>query len=803
MISVASLITISMQLVLTRLLSFLFWTHVVYVIIGFALLGYGIASVFFILFEQRIRRWHPKRVLAWGFAAFGLFVPATLLACNLANLDTQLLLSGSRIALIMLLIAYAATCLPFAALGLLVVFLLEHNADRFSVMYFADLVGAALGVFLFLFLFGPLGALGMLALLAALGFLLLLWHRSFLPRVVLVVVPGLTLAAFLGTDLSPSHSKAISNLYDHQTYPNAELLYSKWDPVARVDVIDLKRDRPRDSYEYGVMETWRFPFLLLTSDGDAYTPILKDAWFDPARESSVFKEYFASDLQFVLGPKSPRTLIIGTGGGIDLRLAESWAPRSIDAVEINGSTIEALSGKFAAWSGNIYLRPNVRVHNEDGRSYVANARERFDVIHMFGVDTFASAAQGAYANAEAYLYTTDALRDYFSHLSEDGFVSIHRWFHFGRDERESLRLFVEAFHALRLEGIAHPSRHLLVVANRYSRWGQLLVSRRPIDAAMLTRARDYLRGWPHSAIWFAWDTLGTVDPENRFLQYAQAWENGRDREFVGQYPYDISPVTDDTPFFFKYYRLGGLFDRGGMAKAEHVQGYWPFLVFAAVFVQSLVLCLAFILGPLLLYRRAGLHLAGVWQVLAYFSCIGLGFIMIEIALMQSMSLLLGHPTYSIAVVLTAMLLAAGFGSFTTRGSHPPLRYLSVGAVGALSLLCAFATTKDMLVRMMLGQPFALRVAFAGLVSAAIAYFLGFFFPTGLKVARSLSPQFVPWAWGVNAGFTVVGSFGAIVVAMNIGFSHVFTLAAIIYIVATMSLVWLVRRSKSPTARTPS
>jgi hypothetical protein len=792
-IAAASFVTTALQLVLTRFLSFLFWTHVVYVVISFAMLGYGIASVAFVILEKRVRAAGVERVTAWTLAVFLLAVSATLLVCSLADLDTPRILVGSRKAIATLLAVYAVLCLPFAALGFLVIGILERNAERFATFYCADLMGAALGVVVFVSTFQLLGALGLLLVLCGAMYALLLVprHARRAPRALVLVVPALVFLAAFGLHFRPSRTKALFSAYDAATYPNARILSTDWNVVARVDVVDLKRVGGRQGYEYGLMDTWRFPSFLLTNDADAYTPIVLAEGLTRDKEEKIFEDYYASDLQFALSGPAPAVVVIGTGGGIDIRLAQSRGARHVDAVEVNGATVSAMKGPFAAASGGVYDAPNVTVHTRDGRSFLANEPRRFDVIHMFGVDTFAAAAQGAYANAESYLYTVDALKDYWRHLSPGGFVSIHRWFDFGPRERESLRLFVEALTALRELGVAEPHQHLLVVSNDYSRFGQLLMSERALDPALLAEARAKLRAWPHATVWYAPDMLHDTNPNNRFVQFADAWVGGNDRQFIADYAYDVSPVTDDSPFFFKYYRLRGLV-ASGPASADRVQGYWPFLVLGAVIAQSLVMCAIFIVGPLLLFRRDGLRVDGARWVLLYFACLGLGFMMIEIAMMQSMVLLLEHPTYSIAVVLTAMLLGAGVGSLVSgRPRFTDGRNVRVATAGVLILVLGFAATKAALARALLGHPLGVRIAFVAALSGGLAFFLGFFFPTGLRVAQAISPAFVPWAWGVNAGFTVVGSLGAIVIAMNAGFALVLVVAAVIYAVAAASLARLI------------
>ncbi|MET0384775.1 MAG: hypothetical protein ABW321_02390, partial [Polyangiales bacterium] len=273
---------------------------------------------------------------------------------------------------------------------------------------------------------------------------------------------------------------------------------------------------------------------------------------------------------------------------------------------------------------------------------------------------------------------------------------------------------------------------------------------------------------------------------------AHAFERGDEAAFFAKYPYDISPVYDDRPYFYQYYKPSRLFaawQENSALEGAPQHGYWPYVILGAVFVQGVVLVLLFVFAPLLRWRRDGLRVPQASRLALYFAALGAGYIMIELALMQKLALLLGDPIFSITIVLGSMLASTGLGSFLSeRWSRSPRAALQLLLAFVMVILLGLRLGLDPLVHACLGAPFLVRALVAVAICGVICVCLGQFFPLGLREIDDGARGFLPWAWSINGGFSVLGSIVTIVLAMAYGFSVVLALAAVVYAIGTLALL---------------
>lgn len=266
--------------------------------------------------------------------------------------------------------------------------------------------------------------------------------------------------------------------------------------------------------------------------------------------------------------------------------------------------------------------------------------------------------------------------------------------------------------------------------------------------------------------------------------------------FVASYPYDVSPSTDDMPFFFNYYRWSSLLDRLGDAlsfrDARHAdpthftyQTDFPVghMILFASMLQIMLLAAVAILLPLRKLAKEGLRTPGAIGYFAYFAALGLGFMLIEIALMQKLVIFLGHPTYALSVVLTSLLAAAGTGSLLSgRITEIRSRHVWLILAGIVGVVLMNVLAINFLLPAMLGQSLGVRIAIVILLLVPTGLVLGMPFPTGMRIVEARAPQLLPWGWAVNAFFSVFGSIFCIVLSMAIGFTNVLFVAIAVYVI---------------------
>ena len=503
---------------------------------------------------------------------------------------------------------------------------------------------------------------------------------------------------------------------------------------------------------WATSEAYRGPkpeTLWLKIDAEAGTPIVRfDGDFDSVRAI----QYDVTALAYTLR-KGARTAVIGPGGGRDVLTALSFGHGPVTGVEINPAIVEAVRDRFGEYAGGLYDRPDVRIVSAEGRSFLRRSEERYDIIQASLIDTWAATSAGAYVLSENNLYTREAFVDFLGRLSPEGILTMSRWFFKGRPI-ETLRLTGTALAALGEMGEEDPAAHVVVIKRSTWDWayrvgefrdgvGTLLVKRSPWvpgEVEHLRRLAEELR----FDVVYAPGLAGHPD----FERLARV---GPERMADG-YPVDIRPSTDDRPFFFFTLRpadaLRRLFGGGGDGIEQGVVQNNVRAVFVLVGLLVIVVALtgAFLAAPALVRRGESFPRSRESALfLVYFLALGLGYLLVEIPLVQRFILFLGHPVHALSVVLLAMLVGSGAGSFLS--ARLPAR--AFPAVIAL-VVVAVAGSAFLLPRLFvaaIGAPFPARVFLTIAALAPPAVLMGMPFPAGIRALGGARSGMVPWVWG--------------------------------------------------------
>lgn len=795
-----ALTAVCAQLLLALLLSLKAWSHMVYVVVGFALLGYGVGStVFLVRGAPKVR---VRTVLAFSFAFVGLALLAATFAVLRLPLELAMVTRGGGMSLIVL---YLAVALPFAGVGYATSYLFAADTRGIGRLYFWDLLGAATAAVLFL----PLATIGPwrgVAFLAALCGLACAW-LSLERRMIAVVLaaiscgvaglpePAVRIDASFGWEWIPGHFR--------EGIAWTQVARS-WHAMGRTDLhrIDLPEARARVIAESpGTFELPLEPsppFAYFTNNYRAGTPVFALSSAALAVAGSELRPFsVAMEVPYVL-VDAPKVLVIGAGGGRDVFTARVHGASSILGAEINpGTWREMVEGGWGwEYSGRLFGQEGIDIRNVDGSHLVkVQPEESVDLLVLNGVDTFAALATGEYSFAENYLYTREAVTDYLRVLSDSGIINFNRWMeHAGALPRESLRMFVMTLDALREIDPERPTDH--VILGRHGDWGILLVKKSRFTAEEEARVLDYFAAHDTAAVFAPFQSA--LDEKNFYSYYAAQLLAGKQAAFIAEYPADISPPTDDSPFFYKYYRYTSVPTWGPQGRPDHPgMGSAVFRVQGLIVRNTLAFIVLFILVPLLIFRRRGLQvLRPVARVpfVMFFGAIGLAYILVEITLMQWFTLALGSPLRSIPVTLASLLAATGVGSLCSSWLSQRLgsaRRAILCATGlALIALGAMSVAGGSVIEWAIGLSFGLRVATTAVLTAPIGFLLGVFFPLGLRSVGECERPTVAWAYGINSGFTVLGSTVSIVVAQFSGFSAVLGIAAALYVVACLCFWWM-------------
>ncbi len=770
-VSLVSASALLMEISLTRYFSFRLWYHYAFMIISIALLGLSSAAAFLALLRPRIASLAPNRLLSYGAWLAGASILAALPLLALLN-RAWVRESGSvgRLFLVMALY-WLVLFVPFFFAGCALSWSIETYADSIGRVYAYDLLGAALGCLIAVILlsrFHPEQSLAFAAALAmASSFLFFFSRQRAFHWMALAGALGLALAlgvglaggSLVGSRVTPSKGLA----QDLRSGGRVEA--TRPGIIGRVDVIAGETE----GFAWGLGPNFSGifpPQLAMRIDGDALTVMTRH---DGDFSKWSFTDYMPSTLPYVIGsPK--KVLVIGPGGGMDVVNGVERGAELVVGVEINGRIIELVQDEFDAFTGHIYNHPRVRIERSDGRNFVENSSERFDLIQLTLVDTFAAISSGALSLSEDFLYTREAFQAYLEALTPEGYLAL------GRTVFEGLSLTVLIDSVTRDSGL-ELGDHLFIADNP----GQLhslvlLFKNTPLTPEEVQRGVDFVQ---HAGLRLLW-APGEPPGEPRISGFLT--HPDRDR-YIRESSLDLVPETDDKPFYFRSSKWTALL-------GTHTAGRGNLLVILAV---SILFAVGFILVPLQVTAPSGLRQHG--RLLLYFAFIGLGFIVLEIGLLVKFSLFLGHPVRSLTVTLFSLLLFSGLGSRAsqrifettslTKGTLP--RRAMAPFVGIILLAVLAAYFLSALLSSWMGLALGLRVSLSILLIAPLGFLMGMPLPFGMTLLRDRGRSFVLWAWGLNGVASVVGSIGCVLLAHLAGYRGAFLVSAACYLAALLSL----------------
>jgi len=544
------------------------------------------------------------------------------------------------------------------------------------------------------------------------------------------------------------------------------LIYSRWSASSRVDLVEVE-DKKR--YVYGLGSRGVAPKILpkqkyILQDGSAGT-FVTDFSRNPESAEILNSSLYSLALKL---KERPRVFVIGVGGGHDIWASKINGASYTKGIELNKQILDMHHSVLYDYSKEIVDDLRIDLLNDEGRSALIRDSGKYDIIQMSGIDTWTSLASGAYVLAENYLYTVEAIRSMYNHLNDDGIISISRF----AKEMETLRILSNVYEAIKDFGKAPFDRSVACLYNGVFIMTTLVKKGEFTDEEL--------------------DKLNTIAAENGFFIYylpnktlnntVEKFVRCADKDkFIQSFPRDISPTPDDRPYFFNFTRWNNIFDSRKYLneKSSVSQGNPLFILGQLVF--STFLALFFIILPVFFFKQKGLDRTHMIRFLIYFAALGLGFIFIEISVMQKLVLFLGHPIYSITVTLFSMLVFTGIGSlcserwfksFTQRAWLVPL--------GLATLLGLFILFSPEMVQAWIVWPRAARIMVTIAILAPISLLLGIPFAYGIRLLNQFNPTLIPWAWAINGCLSVIGSVLTVVISMNFGFNMVLILSILIY-----------------------
>jgi spermidine synthase len=764
-LGLTSFAALLLELSLTRLFSVVLFYHFAFLAISIALLGLGAGGVFAYLLKNRLAR-SDTRTLA---ARLCLDSSIVVLFALEVVLHVPVTLSVSGRNFLHLTAIYISAALPFFLTGVQFSVVFARESRRIPRLYAADLSGGALAclavVPLLNWIGGPNTIVAAAALMAVAG---MIWAKPF--SLIRKLAVGLA-ALFLILIAANHSSRLIDVVYAKGILRDKSWVeFARWNALSRVEV-----DRQGQA-------------KAIVIDADASTYIMNcdlGHWHGSDWERNLMSAPPA--LANVLRPHGDFA-IIGPGGGVDVLRAVANGSPSVTGIEINpiiANTI--MRGRYAGYAQHLYERPEVHIHVTDGRSFLRSTPQHFDVVQMTLVDTWASTAAGAFALSENNLYTVEAFREYFEHLQPDGMIAITRWEF--RQPREALRVVSVAMDALHRLGVANPARNFIVA------------SQGPLDEdgipVVVLAKKTAFTAEEEAAVQ---DHLGKYDELNPIYLPSQLEKENQNPfadliasndpyRFAQSYAYNVSPVSDNAPFFFFTLKPAQILGPNGVEHGIDWKVNLGVLVLLLVLAISVIAVLAFLILPLALQTGHQSPLP-----LLYFVAVGLGYILVEIAFIQRFVLFLGHPTYALTVVIFLLMLSSGAGSLFSRRWLPSTKLAWMPLILVIVALLGNLFALPRVLPAWVGFDFGYRLVVCAMLLIPLGFVMGMPFPTGLRAlaGRSASElsmgvtsenNAVEWAWAMNAAASVLGSVLAMVIAIQFGLTAALACGVAAYLVA--------------------
>jgi hypothetical protein len=797
-IALLSFATLLLELSMTRVLSVANWYHFGFLVISTALLGFGVSGVTLSLWKWLRDKAPLDRTLAIISLLFGVLTLASFLAMQHIPFKPFQLLNDPRQFFYMLLY-YLMLATPFFCSGLAISLLLTRGGRAVHGLYAADMVGGGLACVAVCGTMPAFGGSGSVVVAAIFGAVAALAFNSFrLSRLTLIAsltTAGMLWLAFNAEQALPINvnpEKRLHPLFPQQGSP----IYTKWDSFSKVDVYQapsLDPSHPDPGF-----------YSIIIDGGSAGTGM--DDLSPSVRNYLTNSDYHPAGVAYV-GKTKPKVLIIGSGAGREVLEALYYGASSITAVEVNPITTDIVRNRLRDHWGGLFEQPEVHLVTDEGRSFVRRSNERYDAIISVNTYSETALASGALTLSESYILTREAFEDYWNHLTQNGVLLVT-----GYNPGKLITTVRAMSDKL---GVGSPSDHFFAYIGLGAAFGRsylrpgFILQKSPLDPQEVAEmARRVGVDAPYSATDQSQAKIlysPFAEPRDEYGTFLASLAKSPDPEriYASQSDY-LYPATDDKPFFnqtrrwslrlgFKGVLGGGLGERFDGAPVAQV-------TLVVLLFQSAIVAGTLILLPLLRFNRSALKTRGCWTFLVYFASLGLGYVLIEIVLLQRFQLFLGPPIYTFSVVLASLLTFTGLGSFAASRIQTPsprlLSWLLLGVVGAI-LLNLFVL--PLIFSWALGFALQWRIILSVIMLAPVGLLLGIPFPTGLRMIGGEDSLLLPWSWAVNGFFTVIGSVGAMILGMVLGFTAVQLIAAACYAAALLAI----RFVQSPTVIQPS
>jgi hypothetical protein len=773
-IFIVSMASLLHEFTLTRILSVSLWYHFAFMIISVALLGIGVSGVAVSLFPKLMQKPIDKLLavlsIIYGASVILTFVISYYIPIDPFSLFTQ------KIQFVIIPVYYVLITIPFFFSGLIISVLLTKFSGEVSKLYFFDLTGAGLSVFAFTLLVPLTGGNGTIVFVSAFGFLAAMIfsykkdNRLFVTSFILMIC----VFAFLIKKEDILQIRVTPNkIYANYIAERPDLnMFTGWNTISKIDVMKEEEASPDG---YNVM-------LAIIDEGNATTNIPNVRKMPP-----LTKPYDASNLAFVGKDSADKVFIIGSGGGGEVLVSMYHSAKKVTGVEINGLLNDIITNTLAGWTGQlINNNPKVEIITDDARSVIKRSKDIYDVIISAHTISASAVSSGSMSMVENFIMTKEAVKDYLKHLDNSGILYI------SRPEAQIPKLITTLKEAGKELGIKNDEFNYVVF-------------RRPATEYEVTNS--YLAGVVYKKNGF--DLLDMMSLRN------EANSLGLDIEFdpltlqdniynklvnsktieleIAKNPSVLTPATDDKPFFDDNYKFSDVnwstvkdvFSQDDKAILALKSKPVAQITLLTMLVQVLIISILLLIIPAIFIKGERKFKVDK-KFLMFFAFIGLGYISIQISLIQKFTLFLGQPVYTMLTVISSMLIFSGIGAKYSQKFINESRTKLYSVFLIIAIYTMFVgLVSPVLFEALFSLSLILRIIITIILLAPLSFFMGMPFPTGISMLKNDDSRMVGISWAVNGFFSVIGTVITMILAMVFGFKIIFFMAGVFYLFALL------------------
>ncbi|HJY63629.1 MAG TPA: class I SAM-dependent methyltransferase [Ignavibacteria bacterium] len=769
--------------------------HFAFMAVSIAMFGMTVGALIVYLFPARFPDENIFAVLAKNSFYFSL----TTILSFLYHIFVPFIHGLSILGFTVTALTYTVICVPFIFSGICISLLLTRFPENVNKLYASDLIGASLGCIIVVaalnFTGGPT-SIFIAAFFSALASLVISngkQKKSFIISYIIVIV----LFAGIHTYFVANNQPLIRIYWERGEYAEKPL-YEKWNSFSRVSI-------DGDSTEFQVPFGWglsnkydrskKVQQLMLNIDAHSTTVLSK---FNGDTSKLVHLKYDVSNLVHYLR-RSSDVLIIGSGGGRDVLSSLVFGQKSVLGIEINKDMISALNSDYGSFTGHLDKYPNVEFVGDEARSYLQRLDRKFDIIQVSVIDNWSASSSGAFVLTENALYTIQTWRLLLSRLSDNGILTVTRFYR--SKPAELYRLVNMSSDALEEIGIGDLRQHIMLIKCQQeerkadnSGTGTILISKKPFTEAD-NKIIDSL------AAVFEFEKVLTPGSATDSV-FAQLTLPSKQRtEIVNNFPIDISSPTDDEPFFFHLLNF---------TDAANVK-FWKewdmgFNVKAIFILFSLTVTMFFLTVICIIYPlyktkslpqlKGKINLKGSFLYFVFFASIGFGFLLIEISQIQRLNIYLGHPIYSITAALSTLLLASGLGSYFSGKYLNSNKKIKSAFFTLLGLIILFGLLTNTIIYATNSLSTIVRIMIAVCMLFPIGLLMGIAFPLGMRLVKTGLEGIKPWLWGINGVTSVYATVITVIISMSWGISASYWTGFLFYVLAAVSVFKIINQSKT-------